>query len=695
MKLLSKEEKKSILKKYSKINQVKETLKSEFIGLDNIIDEICTLVEPWYLFPGAQIRPTVINLWGMTGTGKTSLVLRLFELLELNSVLKFDIGEWVEKSDFELTTKISSQVRKVQKDKLIPIFVFDEFQLGRTLDDSGSDIDRPGLRIIWDLLDSGKFSIIEEKWESTSVFKLYTKLYHLYHDKGVEVKNGRITKNKEAWDLIFMEDVEEFNMGIVDENMAEKYYPKNAFIPANELRILKSLNEEKFFSEIQLAEYLKTLNAKEILNFLEKTIEKAYDPVKHDFSNSIIFIIGNLDDVYYGSDQMSPDIDADTLYEHTENITISNIKEALTFKYRPEQISRLGNNHIIYKSFNESMYRDLIKLELNKIINKVKDKFDITIEFDNSTHDILYKEGVFPTQGVRPIFSTITSLIESYIGRIIVDSLKFKLDIKSIYWKFKNDEHIILLNTNKGEKELRYPVKLKVDSVRKSKSDDIQALVAIHESGHVVTSVYALNICPKLVVSRNAEGNGGFTHIDLPQWETKDLLINNIVCLVGGYCAEKMVFGEENITTGSYNDLEKTTKTALKILKEYGMNGLPIQFSTPDFRISSTTVCLNDDGLDRLAVELVKDCMKKCEEILSDNMELLLRFGEYLSKNSKLTSDEIKYMVEMYGEFVPEWKTKDNYYDYKKILSNKLQNYDVTKKVAQQDLILNKKKKDK
>lgn len=688
MKFIGKEEKKTILKKHGKLNQVKEILKSEFVGLDSIIDEVCNLVEPWYLFPGAQIRPTIINLWGMTGTGKTSLVIRLFELLELTSLLKFDVGEWVDKNDFELTNKISGQIRKIQKDNLIPIFVFDEFQLGRTIEEDGSDIDRPGLRIIWDLLDSGKFSLIEERWEVSSVLELYSKLYHLYNDKGVQAKNGKVTKNKEQWDIIFMGDIDDASNNDV---ILSEFYPKEAFIPAGKLWVIKSLNEDEFFSEIQLAEYLKTLDAKQTLNFLEKTIEKSYAPVEHDFSNSIIFIIGNLDDAYYGSDQMSPDVDADTLYEHTEKITISTIKEALSFKYRPEQISRLGNNHIIYKSFNEKMYRELINLELRKIIDKINNKFEVNINFDESVLDLIYREGVFPTQGVRPIFSTITSVIESYIGRIIVDSLKLKLDITNIDWKFKNDEHIILLD---NKKEFRYPVRLKVDSVRKSKEDDIQALVGIHEAGHVVTSVYVLNICPKLVVSRNAEGNGGFTHIDLPLQETKSMLMNALVCLVGGYCAEKLIYGEDNITSGSYSDLEKTTKTALKIVKEYGMNGVPIQFSTPDFRISSEVVCLNDDELDRKAMSIIEESVKRCEQILSDNMELLLRIGDFLAKNSKMNAEEIKEMVEKYGEFVPEYKTKDNYYDYKKILSDKISKYEtITKRVAEKELILNKKKK--
>jgi len=691
MKLINKDDRKNILTKHSKLVDVRKTLKKEFVGLDDIIDEVCNLVEPWYLFPKAQIRPTVINLWGMTGTGKTSLVIRLFELLEMSSVLKFDTGEWVDKTDFQLTSKISGQIRKVKKDNLIPIFIFDEFQHGRTIDEHGDELDRTTLRVLWDLLDSGKFDVIEEKWELNSVIKLYTKLNFLLNEKNVVVKNGKVIKNKEAWETIFIEELSDVDDE--EQQLINKYYTTDPFIPTEKLWNIKAINEDMFMSEIQLAEYLKTLDGEEILKFIEETVERGVSPVKHDFSDSIVFLIGNLDNAYFNSSEISPDIDADTLYEHTEKINISDIKNTLTFLYRPEQISRLGNNHVIYKSFNKKTYTQLIELELNKIVDKIKTKFDIIVNLDESVAKIIYNEGVFPTQGVRPVFSTISTLIESYVGRIIVDSLKKNLDVISIDWRYDNEEYFITLNTKNSKKEIKYPVILKVDNIRKSKSDDIQSLVGIHEAGHTVASIYTTSICPKLVVSRKADDNGGFTHIDNPEWETKELLLDTIVMLGSGYMAEKLVFGEDNLTTGSYSDLNKITKTALRIVKEYGMNGNPLQYSTPDFRISGKSICLNDDDLDKKAIKIVEECMDRSKKILETNMTLLLKLGEHLTYNSEMSSDEIKDFVKKYGEFVPDYKTKDNYFQFKLILEDKIKKIDATKDVSLKELVLNKKNK--
>ena len=73
-----------ILQKRKNLEEIETQLKEEFIGLDEIIARVIQLITPWYLFPQIQQRPVIINLWGMTGVGKTSLVKRLMDLLQLN-----------------------------------------------------------------------------------------------------------------------------------------------------------------------------------------------------------------------------------------------------------------------------------------------------------------------------------------------------------------------------------------------------------------------------------------------------------------------------------------------------------------------------------------------------------------------------------------------------------------------------------
>ena len=144
-----------ILKKKSTLAKAVTQLKKEFVGLDSIIDELSDTVLPWWLFPENQLRPLIINLWGMTGSGKTDLIKRLSELLNYHKqLLRFDMGEFGTSSSF-LKYTLTRQL--IQFSEQSPIIVLDEFQFAKTKDEQGKEVNNTSLRIIWDLLDSGQF----------------------------------------------------------------------------------------------------------------------------------------------------------------------------------------------------------------------------------------------------------------------------------------------------------------------------------------------------------------------------------------------------------------------------------------------------------------------------------------------------------------------------------------------------------
>ena len=64
----------NLVTKRNLLELARNQLKIGFIGLDNVIDQVVDLSSSWFLFPDLQERPSIINLWGLTGTGKISLV---------------------------------------------------------------------------------------------------------------------------------------------------------------------------------------------------------------------------------------------------------------------------------------------------------------------------------------------------------------------------------------------------------------------------------------------------------------------------------------------------------------------------------------------------------------------------------------------------------------------------------------------
>lgn len=666
----TKEEKEEFFKKKKILESTQIKLKEEFVGLDDIIDEVIDLIESWYLFPNGQIRPTIINLWGMTGVGKTSLVKRMFELLEIkDSLYKFDVGDYASQNNSKLSYSFSEELKNRERHQIG--IIFDEFQLGRTIDEMGVELEKSGLRAMWDLLDSGKISILQSSYYGSKVFALTLKLEDCIDAGGVKASNGKITSGKDYHDKYFKSEESEENVESADDKPKEKKEPEDLFIPEDFHWCIQQIWDTRFVTSRELKEYIKTMDHTESIEFLNDTMKKAFQPIEYDYSTSCIFVIGNIDEAYRMAKNFDPDSDADRFYKHSLNITLPQIKRALQERFRSEQIARLGNNHIIYPAFSSKVYKALINLELEKLKSKVEERFNLEINFDKSIHTILYKEGVFPTQGARPVFTTMTSLIESYIGKIIKEILENGKNINSVLWKYSRNKHRMDFLNKKGKVVFSkiYPVRLKVENLRKSVGDEMQAHVGIHEAGHAVAALYGAHLVPDEVLSKTASLSEGFCSVDFPEINTKDLFLKNIIVSLGGYVAEKMIFGEDNLGAGTYSDFERATRIALDMTKTFGMKSTaPMHYGHKNIQ---TNTLYNTDGVEaseRNAENIIIECEKACEKILKNNKYLLLRMGEYLSIHSRMDSKKILKFAEEFGADKLEIKDTDTYHGFKNMI---------------------------
>jgi len=670
---ISAEDKKGFLRRKEVLESAKVELKKEFVGLDDIIDEVVDLMRPWYLFPNGQIRPTIINLWGMTGVGKTRLVKRLFFHIGLeDSLYKFDVGDYASQDNTKLAHSFSEELKNREGHQIG--IVFDEFQLGRTINENGEELDKSGLRAMWDLLDSGKISILQSSYYGSRVYHLYLKLKDCVDSGKVESKMGIISSNKSYHEKYFKED------GTDSKNKKEKEEEKkeDLFVPSVFYWYIQSIWETRFLSERELKEFLKTMDHNESLTFLDETMHRAFKPMEFDYSKSCIFVIGNVDEAYQMSNNFDPDSDADRFYKHSLKITMPKIKAALQKRFRAEQIARLGNSQIIYPAFSSKVYRQLISLELEKLVEKISSEYDIDIEFHESVNTIVYKEGVLPTQGARPVFTTINSLVESHVGKVIEQIIETKGSVKIVSWKFTRGKHKIeMLNSSREILSTsQFPVKLKIESLRKSTGDEMQAHVAIHEAGHAVAAIYGAQILPTEILSRTANMSEGYCAAELPAIDTRDTLRKYIIIALGGFVAEKMIFGEENLGVGTGGDFESATSVALNMAKIFGMlDEVPMFYG---HKSSSTNTMFNTENVkatEQAARKLIRECEEECTKILSDNKYLLLKIGEYLSTHSRMDAKKVKKFIDEYGKPIA-LRDKDTYHTFKQRIADALSEED-------------------
>ena len=141
--------------------------------------------------------------------------------------------------------------------------------------------------------------------------------------------------------------------------------------------------------------------------------------------------------------------------------------------------------------------------------------------------------------------------------------------------------------------------------------------------------------------------------------------------VIGGYCAEKIIFGKDNLTYGSTQDMDISTYVATSMIKEFGMAGLPIKY-TKDAR-NPERVIYELNEMDKQIEKIIKKQLKKSNKILKDNKLLLLKLGEYLTEHSKISGKKILKMVKKYSTYdIPKFKTADNYYNYKELVHQQI-----------------------
>ncbi|NDV57762.1 AAA family ATPase [Bacteroides sp. 519] len=623
-------------------------LKSEFIGIDTVIDQITDAINSWFFFPEMQERPVIINLWGLTGTGKTSLVKRLSELLGFSDrYFRFDLGE-SGNSYYGIQDTFKDIYESSNGDPFI--IGLDEFQHARTINEDNEEVNKASSRAVWDLLDTGKFDMIDFEY-NTSWFNRLIKSLDLALNRGVEVEHGIIVNGK----AIYNEIMTTTNQDEDESEVLNKTY----FISDQNVNTIFDLVDFMFVTKSDLREKLNEMDGEETLAYLIYLFKKSLRPKNIDCTRALVFVMGNLDEVYSMTRNFNPDMSANEFHYESTRITVTQVKEALLTRFRSEQIARLGNTHIIYPAFNEDNFYNIIRLELEKVRRKVQDTYQLNLTFDKCTESLIYEEGVFPTQGTRPLFTTIHQIVNTRLGKILneiylngflVDSVHFSVD------ETAQTDHATLLidfiNNRKIIHRLTDKYALVLGKLRKPRHDDEQAIVAVHESGHAILSTILMKTLPNVVFSVTADSSSDGFVFARPEWNyiSRKEIINRLAVLLGGLVAERIIFGEENVTIGSSTDINRATQLAIKVLYTCGMGNTRAYYGNqhtdrpPGFILDN-----HSDGINKQAEELIFKAEELAQQTLEKQKTLLIRMADYLSDNRSADKNKIREFVEKHA----------------------------------------------
>jgi len=665
--------KQQLTSKQNQLDTAQRILKTKFFGIDSVIDQVIEGIRSWFFFPEYQSRPLVINLWGMTGVGKSDLVRSLVELLDFQqNYYMFDCGEIGEKS----TGTLRSILIHLEEMEAIPpqILFFDEIQLMRSISENGNEVDGQNSRAIWQILDNGQLSFQTEWYfRNEKIHSLLAELKY-FIKKGLKIEKGIVDISEESF--LISKHSEKYGSVNTEEWSEFISKPKNRMVlNKEEISELFTITGFRNGSKAELEDKLLSMDGHQLLNFLQHVLDRNLRPRYLDLSKSLIFVAGNLDEVYAFSKNLNPDISPDYFHERTKSINLQDVKNALLKRFRAEQISRLGNNHIIYPSLNSESYQKIIEKELSKIKVHLETQTSVTVKFSQKMKDWIFREGITPTQGVRPLKSTIRYSVEDLIPKILLDLTKMATPIEEIIISYSESQIEVTFMIQKNEIEKKsYSVLEKMYNLRKSKQDDTQAITAVHEAGHTLAYLSLFNLVPEMVLSVAAEsGNNGMMVIEPIVIMNLEIMRKKAAVLLAGQEAERFVFGENYISSGAYSDIEQATILVMSLMKEAGFNGEMIRFANNPQEYSDYYHRIDD--LEEVVKTTLENAQLEARKILMFEEKLFLEISRTLADHSSISKEELNSLIQEHGSKMIIKKLASKEKGYRDLLFSKIEKF--------------------
>lgn len=198
-------------------------------------------------------------------------------------------------------------------------------------------------------------------------------------------------------------------------------------------------------------------------------------------------------------------------------------------------------------------------------------------------------------------------------------------------------------------------------------------ITAYHEAGHALVASVLPNADPVHKVTIVSRGRaGGFT-MKLPLEEKKlqprkDFL-DDIAMSLGGYVAEKMVFGD--ITTGPASDLQVASRLARAMVTKWGMSDKigPIALEGHDSEVMYGRGFGDKEYSDEMNMlidsevkKIIDDSLHVAEKVLTEKRDVLDAIAEALIEKESLEQKEFNELIEKFGivpKKLPEHKKTD------------------------------------
>jgi cell division protease FtsH len=184
-------------------------------------------------------------------------------------------------------------------------------------------------------------------------------------------------------------------------------------------------------------------------------------------------------------------------------------------------------------------------------------------------------------------------------------------------------------------------------------------ITAYHEAGHALVASVLPNADPVHKVSIIARGSAGGYTLKLPledrRLQSKKEFIDDIAMSLGGYVAEKMIFGD--ITTGPSSDLQVATNLARAMVTRFGMSEElgPVAFEGSGGKLQMNEILEKEYSediskkIDSEVSRIINDGIKSAEKVLGEHKKAFVANAKKLIEVETLEQDEYEKILTTHG----------------------------------------------
>ena len=190
-------------------------------------------------------------------------------------------------------------------------------------------------------------------------------------------------------------------------------------------------------------------------------------------------------------------------------------------------------------------------------------------------------------------------------------------------------------------------------------SEEEKTLTAYHEAGHAIVGRLVPEHDPVYKVTIIPRGRALGVTMYLPEGDkysyNRTAIESQLCSLYGGRVAEELIFGEDKVTTGASNDIERATKMARNMVTKWGLSELgPITYGEEEDEVflgRSVTQHKNvSDETARRIDEVVRGILDKAygrtKALLTEHLDKLHAMAKLLLEYETIDAPQVDAIME-------------------------------------------------